>query len=244
MLQLHRESLLETARETGWDLNGQIERVYEAFRFREGRPPKLVRRGGDVRPAIQQALMDCNADLGARERVDWAGFLRGHRTILKRLAPLPRLGRLDPDGIDRVCAVVGALEDFKDTAGRKLVFGSKSAHFHFPWLVPAMSIEVEAALREIDRVERTELVDLLPGRGRKFLFSSPASRRASYRNYVALGNAVMRDVDSQTFLGGYSRAHYDLHAKVFEWWVVAFGLLGIRAESGRAEHQALSSGAG
>jgi len=235
MLQLHRESLLETAQETGWDLNGQIERVYEAFRFRDGRPPKLVRRSGEARPAIQQALMDCNADLGARERIDWSGFLRTHRQILKRLAPLPRLGRLDPDGIDCVCEVVGALEDFKDTAGRKLVFGSKAAHFHFPWLVPAMSIEVEAALREIDRVERPALDDLLPIRGRKFLFSSPTSRRASYRNYVALGNAVMRDVDSRTFLGGYSSAAYDLHAKVFEWWVVAFGLLGIRAQSAYAE---------
>jgi hypothetical protein len=243
MLNLHRESLLETARETGWDLNGQIERVYEAFRFRNGRAPKLVRRSAESRPAIQQALMDCNADLGARERVDWPGFIRGHRELLKRLAPLPRLGRLGPDGIDRVCDVVAALEDFKDTAGRKLVFGSKAAHFHFPWLVPAMSIEVEAALREIDRVERTALDDLLPGPGRKFLFSSPTSRQASYRNYVALGNAVMRDVDSQTFLGGHSSATYDLHAKVFEWWVVAFGLLGIRAESGKTEHQSLSSDA-
>ncbi len=243
MLHLNREILLETAKETGWDLNGQIEHVYEAFRFRNGRPPKLVRRSGEARPAIQQALMDCNADLGAREGVDWPGFLRRHREILKRLADLPRLGRLDPEGIDRVCAVVGALEDFKDTAGRKLVFGSKAAHFHFPGLVPAMSIEVEAALREIDRVEREELEDLFPGRGRKFLFSSPTSRRASYRNYVALGNAVMRDVDSHTFLGGYSSVTYDLHAKVFEWWVVAFGLLGIRPESSNTGQQPLSSDA-
>lgn len=231
MLQVDRDSLLETARETGWDLEGQIERVYATFRFRNGRPPKLVRREGEKRPAIQQSLMDCNADLGARDRVDWAGFLRRHQAILKSLAPLPRLGRLDHRGIDRVCAVVGELEDFKDTAGRKLVFGSKAAHFHFPWLVPAMSIEVEAALREIDRVERAALERLVPGRDRKFLFSSPEARSASYRNYVVLGNEVMRDVDSRTFLDRLSTATYELHAKLFEWWVVAFGLLGIRGRS-------------
>src|SRR5260370_17900834 len=155
MLKLHRESLLETARETGWELNGQIEGVYEAFRFRKGRAPKLVRRSAEARPAIQQALMDCNADLGARERVDWPGFIRGHRDILKRLARLPRLGCLDPDGIDRVCEAVGALEAFKDTAGRKLVFGSKAAPFHFPCLVPAMAIHVVSPLPGLEPSWRT-----------------------------------------------------------------------------------------
>jgi hypothetical protein len=234
MLHIDRQSLLEAAKKTGWDLKGQIDRVYETFRFQNGHPPKLVRRVGEARAAIQQSLMDCNADLGAHGRIDWAAFLREHRDILKSLTSIPRLGHLDPCGIDAVCSVVGKLEAFKHTAGRKLVFGSKAAHFHFPWLVPAMSIEVEAALREIDRVERAALEELLPGRGRKFLFSSPQSRSASYRNYVVLGNAVMRDVNSPSFLGPLSSATYDLHAKVFEWWVIAFGLLGIRREAERA----------
>jgi hypothetical protein len=228
MLQVDRTRLLDAAKKTGWDLNDSIHGVYDSFRFRNGRPPPLAQYPGDPRTAIQKALMDCNADLGARNRIDWAGFSRKHQGILKRLAQLPRLGELEPSDIDRVCAVVEELEDFKQTTGRKLVFGSKVAHFHFPWLVPSMSGEVECALREIDRTERRALEGLMPGPGRKFLFASAASMSISYRNYVVLGNVVMRDVDSGSFLGSADALGYSVDAKVFEWWVIAYGLLGVR----------------
>jgi hypothetical protein len=236
MLQFDCRSLMDTAKATGWDLEAHVERVYEMFRFRDGHPPRLPRPSFGTHAAIQQSLMDCKADLGARAQIDWPGFLRRHQGILRPLAALPRLGRLDDHQIDLVCAVVARLEDFKQTAARTLAFGSRAAHFHFPWLVPVVRSDIEAALRAIDRNERAALQSLLPGRSRKFLFSSPRSRAASYANYLRLGNALMRDVDSKTLLGAISSADYDLHAKVFEWWVVAFGLLGARVDVGAVTH--------
>jgi hypothetical protein len=213
MLSLDRRSLLATARSTGWDLEGHVRRVYDTFGFRAGKPPRLFRRPGETRPAIQQSLMDWNADLGARDRMDWSGFLARHQRILRPIARLPRLGKLDDAGIDRVCEVVGELEAFKKTDGRTLVFGSKAAHFHFPWLVPVMSSEVADGLREVERAHGEDVRRHIPGEGRRFGFTSADARRTAYRNYVQLGNAIMRDVDTRRLLRGVTDARYDLHAK-------------------------------
>jgi len=222
MLKVDRRRLLQTARETGWDLRGHIERVYDVLRFRNGRFPRLIARPGEQRPAIQQSLIDWNADLGARDRMDWKGFLSRHQTILQPLTALPRLGRLDERGIDTVCTVVQKLEGFKKTLGRKLVFGSKAAHLHFPGIAPVMSSEVARGLAIIEKRYARELDGALPSPDRRFRFQNAQACVQSYRNYVSFGNVLMRDIDSRTFLGPRSHASYDLHAKIFEWWVVAF----------------------
>jgi hypothetical protein len=223
MLTIEREALLRTAEATGWDLGGHIEWVYDTFCFRGGTAPPLVVRAGETRPAIQQSLMDWKADLGARDRMDWPGFLEAHQRILQGLAPLPRLGQLRPHDIDAVCAVVDALEGFKKTSGRALVFGSKAAHFHFPWLVPVTSSEVIEGLRWLEQRHPADIDALIPGTGQRFEFNTPANRLRSYRNYVVLGNALTARIDSSTFFGDYPVADYDLHAKIFEWWVISAG---------------------
>lgn len=223
MLTIERDALLRTAETTGWDLGGHIERVYDTFCFRDGEPPPLVVRDGETRPAVQQSLMDWKADLGARDRMDWAGFLQEHQRVLQRLATFPRLGRLSARQIDSVCEVVDALEGFKHTSGRTLVFGSKAAHFHFPWLVPVMSSEVVEGLQWLENQHPRDIGAVVPGSGPRFVFNSPTTRLRSYRNYVVLGNALTMGIDSSTFFGEYPVADYDLHAKIFEWWVISAG---------------------
>lgn len=223
MLAIDRRAVLKAADATGWDLEGHIQRVYDTFRFRGVRPPALVVRPGELRPAIHQSLMDWKADLGARDRMDWPGFLAGHGRILQPLATLPRLGLLDARAIDEVCAVVARLEQFKATSGRALVFGSKAAHFHFPGLVPVVSSEVAAGLQEIERRHPDDIARLVAGTGRRFVFTNAANRQISYRNYVVLGNALTAGLDSQAFFGRRSSARYDLHSKIFEWWVIGTG---------------------
>ena len=56
-----------------------------------------------------------------------------------------------------------------------------------------------------------------PKTGPRFVFNSPTARLRSYRNYVALGNALAAGVDSSTFFGERPVADYGLHAKIFEW---------------------------
>lgn len=221
MLTINRSAVLQTAEDNGWSLENHVDRVYGTFRFRGGKPPKLVTRPGEVRPAIQQSLMDWNADLGARDRMDWDGFLAKHQRILTRLATLPRLGKLASRDIDTVCGVVEELENFKSTAGRKLVFGSKAAHFHFPWLVPVVSSEVHSGLAEIERTRGRDVEALVPGTGRRFRYTSPEACSSCFRAYVVFGNVLVRDIDSRRFLGNWSSAKHDLHAKIFEWWVIA-----------------------
>jgi len=205
----------------GWDLPGHVDRVYDAFRFRGGHPPHLATRPGEDRPAIQQSLMDWKADLGARGRMDWSGFLAKHRRILQRISSLPRLGRLDEAGIARVCAVVDKLEDFKPTEARKLVFGSKAAHFHFPGLVPVMSSEVVSGLKKLAADHPNEVCHLLDDEPVRFSQASAAESMATYQRYVRLGNALLRDVDD----AGFRRrlCAYPLHAKLYEWWVIGAG---------------------
>jgi hypothetical protein len=114
-----------------WSLENHIERVYDEFHARDGRLPVVTTREGELRPGIQQSLMDWNADLGARHRMDWDGFLKNHRRILRPLLRLPRLGRLDRPGVERVCQVVETLESFKQTRKRSLVFGTPRACTRF-----------------------------------------------------------------------------------------------------------------
>lgn len=219
MLRVTRGRVLSM---TAWSLENHIERIYDTMAYHGGKAPPVFRREGQTRYAVQQSLQDWNADLGARDRMDWRGFLENHRSILGCLANVPRLGRLRDTDVDAVCDVVGKLEDFKPTAARKLVFGSKAAHFHFPWLVPVMSSEVEQGLRVLQQDHERDLTKLLPDTGDWwFRFASPEQRAGSFRSYVSLGNALMRDIDTRDILGRRSPS-YDLHAKVFEWWIVSF----------------------
>lgn len=223
-LEITAAAVHRVASSTGWSIQNHVSRVYDTFRFRNGKPPAIGVRPDEHRPAIQQSLMDWNADLGARHKMDWPGFLAEHQRLITPLAELPTLGGLTDDQIDLVCEVVGALENFKSTKGRTLVFGSKAAHFYFPGLVPVMSSEVQSGLLQIQRLFEAELGKRLGGRRSWFAFRSVAPRRDSYRNYVVLGNALLRDADMSDLPAWSSDAGIHLHAKIFEWWVIGCGL--------------------
>jgi hypothetical protein len=72
-----RDSLRRTqAARPNWALEKHASEVYDIFRFRGTRPPPL--HSGTRYPLIRHLLMEWKADLGARHRVDWPGFIR-HR---------------------------------------------------------------------------------------------------------------------------------------------------------------------
>jgi exonuclease I len=77
-----------------------------------------------------------------------------------------------------------------------------------------MSSEVQQGLKEI---QRRGLAGSL-----RFAFTSERKRAEAYRNYVALGNREMRDVNSRRFLRGKTRTAYALHAKIFEWCIISY----------------------
>lgn len=72
MLRVTRKAVMSA---TGWSLENHVARIYDQIRFRRGKPPKLFTRPDEDRPAVQQSLIDWNADLGARHRMDWGHFL-------------------------------------------------------------------------------------------------------------------------------------------------------------------------
>jgi len=209
------------AEATGWKLHEHIDRVYDQLRYRAGRFPKLFTRPGEHRPAVQQSLMDFSADLGVRHKMDWPGFLRRHQAMLQPLAALPRLGRLSEAQIDTVVEVVAELDRFKHTKGCTLVLGSKAAHIHFPATVPITASEVVTGLKALQRSNEPELTAKLGRDGPWFRFTDPVTRRLAYRHYVALGNAVMAEVDARRLLGMKKAPPYDLHAKLWQWFVIS-----------------------
>ena len=215
-LQITRQSIARTQATTNWDIQAHVDDVYERFRFRRGKAPPLDTE------ALRSRLMQWKADLGARAgtQMDWAGFMLHHRAILQPLSTLPRLGRLTDNEVELVTSVVLHLESFKDTTGRMLVFGSKAAHFHFPGLVPIMSSEVRDGLKELARAKANALKCYLPAHQQEFRFGSARQNLNSYRNYVALGNALCADLDAKKLLQRTS-ATFDLHAKLFEWWTAS-----------------------
>lgn len=222
MLKITQERVRHTGEYRNWSLEEHIEQVYNVLRFQRNWPPLLVHRPGESRPAVHQILLDWKAGLGALHHTDWQGFLRRHQSLLSPLASLSRLGRLSDADIDLVCSIVRDLESFKNTQSRMLVFGSKAAHIHFPWLVPVMSSEVRQGLGNLMRSHSAEVNRCLGGEtALQFSFTRPEECFRSFRHYVALGNWMCRDLDANKMLG-VPRLKYDLHAKAFEWWVVSF----------------------
>lgn len=208
-------------RARGWDLTQQLRHSHDPYIPRHGTIPDNARTpAGERYPTIRQRLQYWQADLGARDRVDWAGFLRDYRNLLRPLIDLPRLGGLSAREINVVVDVVDGLERYKQTSGRALVFGSKTAHFHFPWLVPIVSSEVRRGLLELQRTKASVLASHLPAKASWFRFATAAETRRSYRNYVLLGNALMRPVNGAAFHR--KPPSYGIDAKIFEWCVVAF----------------------
>jgi hypothetical protein len=165
--------------------------------------------------------MHWKADLGARHRIDWTGFIRCHRDLLQPLAHLPRLGRLSEAHITLVYETVLRLDAFKG-ATQRLVFGSKAAHFHFPGLVPVMSSDVERALRHLQGRLSGALREALDQSGPWFRFSTPIGRRESYRHYLGLANRLMSEVDRKQLLDGICRVNYPLHAVIFDACIISF----------------------
>jgi len=72
MLRVTRKAVMSA---TGWSLENHVARIYDQIRFRRSKLPKLFTRPDEDRPAVQQSLIDWNADLGARHRMDWGHFL-------------------------------------------------------------------------------------------------------------------------------------------------------------------------
>lgn len=176
---------------------------------------------GDEYPAIRRLLMNWKADLGARDRMTWDAFLASYRKILQPALEMRRLGALDDRQIKKVVSIVNELENFKDTVGRKLVFGSKAADFHFPAVVPIMSSDVERGLKFLQRAHPEVLRKHL-GANSGFRFGSAVDNLQSYEKYVRLGNALMRDIDAWSVTGLTERRSYGVDAKVFELCIVAF----------------------
>lgn len=209
------------ARGRGWDLAAQLRTSHDPFVPHAGTIPDHSTRPDGARCSLlQQRLQIWQADLGARDRTDWTGFHRSYRRLLEPLLALPRLGALDARELRMIADVVDSLESYKHTAGRALVFGSKSAHFHFPWLVPVVSSEVRRGLLALQRHQPHLLAEHLSGPAPWFRYQSAAETACSYGNYLALGNALMRSADGVAIHR--RRLAYGIDAKVFEWCVVAF----------------------
>jgi len=169
--------------------------------------------------------MAWNADLGARHLMNWKGFLKFHRLILKPLAKIEPMGYLQEKDIDKICSVVKKLEAFKPTKGQSLVFGSKAAHFHFPGLVPVMSKEVREGLYVYEKKQNKEMELVFPNSKRCsiFDFTTPENRFRSYRNYIYLGNYWMKNISIKDILGK-EAPKYSLNAKIYEWSIIMYGL--------------------
>ena len=168
--------------------------------------------------------MNWQADLGARHRVHWHPFEREHHAILRSLRKLPSLGKLPPRNIRQVVDVVAQTDKYKVTKSKTLVFGSKAAHIHFPGLVPVLSSEVRRGLQVIEKRFSKELEDIVPAPLPRFVFGSPGDNHTGYWYYIFLGNVLMSGIDSRQLLGNDCPVSFSLNAKVFEWWVVSFGI--------------------
>lgn len=206
----------------GWNLGWQVENCHVPFvPVRGAIPDHSKTPKGEKYSRLQRMLQIWNADLGARANMDWSGFLGGYRRTLKPLTNLPSLGALTEADLQRVLSVVAELESFKPTKGRALVFGSKAAHFHFPWMVPVISSEVRRGLSALERARPEVLRAHLGARPDGFEWTGAEANRRSYEAYLRLGNALMRGVDARVVADA-EDAPFDLAAKVFEWCVVSF----------------------
>jgi len=219
-LQLqHIFSFEELNRRVPWDLPGHIRTVYQPFRCRDGVLPAISASDGKLRAQLKQTLMAWNADLGARDKMDWEGFFEGMEGILAPLARFPRLGLLDQDQLEAVVLAVWQLDQFKHTKSGKLVFGSKAAHFVFPWLVPIVSSDVVRGIEDFRR--RTMLIDGMFGRKNAMKFGpDPEENLRAYFEYLDFGDRMLETFDCQAFLAGNVRVDFGLDAKMYEWlWV-------------------------
>jgi hypothetical protein len=224
VLKISKSRTNRTRRDRGWDPNEHNKYVYDVFSINKGVFQENCLERGNKNSRIREELTAWNADLGARDRMDWKGFERRHHYILGKLSKISRLGKLDPSQVTNICDVVYELDKFKNTETQTLVFGSKAAHFHFPGTIPVMSSEVRTGLVLLEKLHPAELHDLIPSPAKKkFRFGTQEKNYDSYWYYVALGNAMMRKINDRDYLRRKS-THYQLHAKVFEWWVISFGL--------------------
>jgi hypothetical protein len=78
---------------------------------------------------------------------------------------------------------------------------------------------VRRGLVELQRTRAADLAACLTSDAPWFRFTSAADTRRSYRNYVLLGNELMRSVDGATF---HKQLSYGIDAKIFEWCVIFF----------------------
>ena len=217
--------LRRTARATGWSIENHRDTVYDALAWRSG----ALLGGPDWFPHLRQKLVHWNADLGARQAggVDWDGLRTRGVDILWRLEGMGPLGTLSHDQLHEIAAVVGEFESFKKTSTRSMVFGSKVAHMHFPWLVPVTSSEVIAGLHDLADAFPEDVaawLDIRPSNLRGYFAARFTDRLAAdraYRGYLRLANGVMRGVRARECFPEASDRPYTLEAKAAEWWVIA-----------------------
>ena len=206
-----------------WSFEEHIREIYDPLRVRRRRFPSPAEEASQT-PLVQKKLVAWNADLGKRDQMNWSLFHERHRDILEKLFGLRHLGKLRRKDYDLVCQVLMELEDFKPSKGRSLVFASKSAHFYFPGLIPCTSREVREGLKALEKKKGEDLHALVPDGGRTlFSFTTAENNLRSYRNYLALGNALCANLDPKDFLGKKTPS-FDLHAKIYEWWVISYSL--------------------
>lgn len=211
---ISRARFRRTVELRGWNLDRQLADCHDQFVPSGG---LIARRDA----ALKRMLQIWNADLGARHKMNWQGFFERYPRSLAPLLKLPPLGALSEAQIATVVRVVDELEGFKSTQGRALVFGSKAAHFHFPWIAPVISSEVQRGLRALQRQHESWLKAVLGGAAPWFEFGDSVANRRSYEAYIRLGNRALQDVDLTKVIGKRSEP-YGVHAKVFEWCVVSY----------------------
>lgn len=211
---ISRARFQRTVKLRGWNLDRQVRECHDEFVPSGG---VIFRRDA----ALKRMLQTWNADLGARHKMNWPGFFERYCRILRPLLELPVLGELSAAQLATAVRIVDELETFKSTQGRALVFGSKAAHFHFPWIVPVISSEVQRGLRVMQREHASTLERFLGGGAPWFEFGSAPENRRSYEAYLRLGNGLMKGVDTAKVIGGRTEP-YGVHAKIFEWCIVSF----------------------
>jgi hypothetical protein len=157
-----------------------------------------------------------------------------YERILAPLCDLPRLGELTDKQVEIVALAVAELENFKPSLGRKLVFGSKAAHFVFPWLVPVISSDV---VRGIENMRRLQL-DGAEGDFLAAFFGykrsegvwvkfgdDPEQNGAAYFEYLLLGNTLLKNFDDRDYMGKFGESlclDFRIDAKLFEWALVSW----------------------
>jgi hypothetical protein len=204
-----------------WDFSTHLRTVYLPFRARNGELPEVARaESSELKRKYKKTLMLWNADLGARDRMDWDGFFSSLARIVKPLLTLPALGKLTDEQCEQVVLAVAECEQFKNTASRKLVFGSKSLHFLFPWLIPVVSSDVVRGIEAFRRAPGRPLDTIFKRRDAMKFGSNPDANVRAYMDFIDYGNMMLENFDCQKFLPTTFRHGFGLDAKAYEWtWV-------------------------